>query len=435
MGLLDLLNRVFSSRFGGADTDEYGNRVAETSDAELQRVRRVHQLRSYRIASVFRIGVVGLMVAAFVVDTPKSEWAQQTDLVVFYGFVALCAVALSFAPSRRWIGLGVGVGRMEPFAFTIIDVVALTGFQLLSALGIYPLLIMALLPVLVGFDVSSRRVAVVLAITLAGFAFAGIHDHVLMGPTRWTDTVFLFGLYAFLCATAFVVVRVGERHVRSVAGLSALREELLAQTMTASDVLQGRISESIHDGPLQDVLAVRQELVELKAAFPGDDRVARALAGLQTASQSLRQATFELHPAVLEQAGLGAAVQELASYTQRRSGIEVCTDIDYPLRDEIDRIVFGVVRELLSNVVHHSKARHASVRLGITEDKCVLDVTDDGVGFDAETMARRLGEGHIGLESHRTRVDAAGGVFLILDAPVGTHICVEVPLKTQRPTT
>jgi two-component system NarL family sensor kinase len=44
-------------------------------------------------------------------------------------------------------------------------------------------------------------------------------------------------------------------------------------------------------------------------------------------------------------------------------------------------------------------------------------------------MARRLGEGHIGLASHRTRAEAAGGEFVFLDAPVGTHICVEIPLK------
>ncbi len=371
------------------------------------------------------------MVAAMLVGTPESEWAQQTALVVVYAFVALCAVALAFSPFRRWVGMGrlAGIGRWEPFAFTVIDVMALTGFQLLSAYGIHSLLIMVLLPVLVGVDVSSRRAAVVLAFTLVGFAVAGIHDHVLMRPGGWPDTVFHFGLYAFLCATAWVVVRTEERHMRSVAGLSALREELLAQTMTASDVEQRRISESIHDGPLQDILAVRQELVELDTAYPGDERVARALAGLQMASERLRQATFELHPAVLEQVGLGAAVQQLAAFTAQRSGIEISTDIDYPTRSEIDPIVFGVVRELLSNVVQHSQAHSASVTLGITDGTCVLHVVDDGVGFSDKTVARRLGEGHIGLASHRARVDAAGGVFVFLHAPVGTHVCVELPLK------
>ncbi|MDT5147424.1 MAG: two-component system, NarL family, sensor kinase, partial [Mycobacterium sp.] len=244
-----------------------------------------------------------------------------------------------------------------------------------------------------------------------------------------SESVFWFVLYGFLCGAAFMAVRIEERHTRSVAGLSALREELLAQTMAASDVSQRRIAESIHDGPLQDILVVRQELNELGTALPGDERVGRAIAGLRAASERLRQVTFELHPAVLEQVGLGAAVQQLVSYTAQRSGIDISTDIDYTIRNEIDPIVFGVVRELLSNVVRHSRARNASVTLGITDGTCVLDVSDDGVGFSDETVARRLGEGHIGLASHRTRVDAAGGVFLFLDAPVGTHVCVELPLK------
>ncbi|NKE27691.1 sensor histidine kinase, partial [Mycobacterium tuberculosis] len=142
-----------------------------------------------------------------------------------------------------------------------------------------------------------------------------------------------------------------------------------------------------------------------------------------------RQATFELHPAVLEQVGLGPAVKQLAASTAQRSGIKISTDIDYPIRSGIDPIVFGVVRELLSNVVRHSGATTASVRLGITDEKCVLDVADDGVGVTGDTMARRLGEGHIGLASHRARVDAAGGVLVFLATPRGTHVCVELPLK------
>jgi two-component system NarL family sensor kinase len=411
--------------------DEYGDLVVMTSDVELDRVRRVAQMRSYRIGSVIRVGVVVLMAAAMVVGTSRSEWPQQIVLIVLYGLTALIALVLADPRVRQWVGRGrlLAMGRLEPFVFTAIDVLVLTGFQLLSTDGIYPLLIMTLLPVLVGLDVSSRRATVVLGLTLVGFAVAVVQDPAMIDRVGWPEAVFRFLLYAFLCATALGVVRLEERHARSIAGLSVLREELLAQTMTASEVLQRRISEAIHDGPLQDVLAARQELVELDSALPGDERVERALAGLQIASEQLRQATFELHPAVLEQVGLGAAVEQLAAYTARRSGIEVTTDIDYPIRNEIDPIMFAAARELLSNVVHHSRAKHASVTLGITDGTCVLDVADDGVGVDDGDMARRLGEGHIGLASHRTRVDAAGGVFVFLDTPSGTHACVELPLK------
>jgi two-component system NarL family sensor kinase len=405
--------------------------VAVADDAELERVRTVHQLRSYRIGSVLRLGVVGLMVAAMIIGTSRSEWPRETVLIVLYASVALGATALAFAPFRRWIGMGrlVAIGRLEPFAFTVIDIVALTVFQLLSTNGVYPLLIMAMLPVLLGLDVSSRRAAVVLIFSMLGFAIAVLQDPVMSNAVRLPEAAFRFLLYAFLCIAAFLVVRIEERHTLSVAGLSALREELLAQTMAASDEAARHISEFIHDGPLQDILAVRQELVELDTAFHGDERLDRALAGLQLASERLRQATFELHPAVLEQVGLGAAVQQLAEFTAGRSGIEISTDIEYSTRSQIDPIVFGVVRELLSNVVQHSRARNAVVMLGITDETCVLHVVDDGVGFSHETGARRLGEGHIGLASHRARVEAAGGAFVFVNASVGTHVCVELPVK------
>lgn len=416
-----------------ADHRGYGLLVTLTSYAELDRVRKVHQLRSYRIASALRIGVVILMVSAMFIGTDRSEWGQQTVLIVLYGFAALCSLVLAVSPLRQWVGMGrlVRMNRWEPFAFTAIDVLALTGFQLLSTDGIYPLLIMTLLPVLVGVDVSSRRAAMVLAFTLVGFVVAVVQDPVMVHKIGWSEAIFRFALYAFLCCTALVVVRIEEQYIRSFAGLNALREELLAQTMTASEVLQHRISESIHDGPLQDVLAARQELVELDTTSPGDERVRRALACLQAASERLRQATFELHPAVLAEVGLDAAVKQLAAFTAQRSGIKITTDINYPIRNPIDPIAFGVARELLSNVVRHSRATHASVTLGITDDICVLDVADDGVGINSDTVARSLGKGHIGLASHRARVDAAGGKFVFLDTPTGTHVCVELPLTPR----
>lgn len=414
----------------GTGADEYCVRVAVASDAELSRVRKLHQLRAYRLASVLRLGVVALMIVAMISDTRRSEWFQQSVLIVLYAVVALCALALAFSWSRRWLGRGrlAQVGRVEPFVFTVIDVAALTVFQILSTNGLHPLLIMTALPILIGLDVSSQRAAVVLIFSMVGFSIAVLEDPEMVGSIGVTEATFRFLLYGFLCVTAFLAVRAEERHTRSVAGLSTLREELLAQTMTAADVEQRRISESIHDGPLQDILAVRQELVELDAALPGDERVTRAMVGLQTAAERLRQATFELHPAVLERVGLAAAVQQLAMFTAERCGIEISTDIDYPVRGGIDPIVFGAVRELLSNVAQHSRARSASVTLGIADETCILHVVDDGVGFDDETVVRRLGEGHIGLASHRARVEAAGGAFFFLDVPVGTHVCVELPL-------
>ena len=280
---------------------------------------------------------------------------------------------------------------------------------------------------MVALEVPSRRAAVVLA--CAFIAFGG---YLLADPAierlGWVETAFLVVMYGFLCCAAFLVVYVQGRHVDEITSLSASREELLAQTMTASETERRRVSESIHDGPLQHVLVARQELLELARTSPGEE-LDRAAASLHDASRQLREATFELHPAVLEHVGLGAAVEQLAQFTANRSGIRITTDIDYATKNAVDDIMFGVVRELLANVVRHSRATHASVKLASARQACRLDVADNGVGMSSDVAARRLAQGHIGLACHRARVEAAGGKLTILNEPEGTHVRVEVPLR------
>ena len=167
----------------------------------------------------------------------------------------------------------------------------------------------------------------------------------------------------------------------------------------------------------------RQEIVEFAKTSAGEE-LDRAMACLQDASTRLREATFELHPSALEEVGLGAAV-----FTANRSAIEITTEIDYPIRNPVDPIVFGVARELLSNVVRHSQASSASVKLAIVDGVCRLDVVDNGIGMSTEAAARRLAAGHIGLASHRARVEAAGGKFTIVDEPTGSHIRAQLRLR------
>ena len=269
---------------------------------------------------------------------------------------------------------------------------------------------MALVPLIVVPQLSWRQAVVVLSVSVAAFVYAVLQDDVIPVQLGWRDSVFLFVMYGFLCCTGLLVAYVEEHHVDEIAALTASREELLGQIMTASETERRRISEAIHDGPLQDVLVARQEIGEL-AASSRSEELDRAMLCLRDASQRLRDATFELHPAVLEQVGLGAAVEQLATFTATRARIAVDTNIDYPAQQPIDPIMFGVVRELLSNVVRHSQASRAWITLVVSDSMCRLDVADNGIGMTDEQAARRLAEGHIGLASHRARVEAAGGKF------------------------
>lgn len=90
--------------------------------------------------------------------------------------------------------------------------------------------------------------------------------------------------------------------------------------------------------------------------------------------------------------------------------------------------MFAVARELLSNIVRHSRATRATVTLRVQDGICRLDVVDDGIGISPNAAANRLREGHIGLASQRARIEAAGGTLRILEVPNGTHVAVTVPL-------
>lgn len=391
---------------------------------QLDAVRRSRQLRSLRIVAVLRLNVVaGMFVALLVGVTPR--WRLQLVLLSAYLVVALCSLVMAFwvrEHSRTW--------SRVLFGLVIVDLAVIVGYKQLSPAGAYiPLLVMTLLPMLVVFDVSRRRAATVLTVTAVAFAGEVFADPLLVRTLGWGRPTLVVMFYVLLCVTSFLAVQVQTRHVDEIAALTVSREEMLGEVMSAADQQQRAVSEYVHDGPLQYVLAARQEIASLRkqAAEP---RLDHALGNLQDAIRQLREVIFELHPAVLEHVGLAAAVAELASVNAARAGISIATDlVEYPCSDPLAPLVFGVARELMSNIVRHAQATHASVKLKRADGVCCLEVEDDGVGISEQEAARRLAGGHIGLASHRARVEAAGGAFTIQPLSPGTRISVTVPLR------
>jgi two-component system NarL family sensor kinase len=160
------------------------------------------------------------------------------------------------------------------------------------------------------------------------------------------------------------------------------------------------------------------------------DRLDQALT---QSSQLLRRAVSELHPAVLEQSGLAAAVAQLAHTAAERAGLELTLHTDgWPsgARTSIDSLLFGTARELLANVVRHAAAHRLSLELGLRDGTATLVIVDDGVGADPAVVADRVAHGHIGLDSHRVKIESAGGEFR-LQTPAGGGTAVRVSLPAQ----
>lgn len=395
--------------------------VAEIEVSDLDRIRHSRELGALRIVSLARLGVAAVMIVAAHVGL-KPKWPAYGPIPWFYLVIAIWAAVVLFGPRGRELALG----RIQ-LGLLVLDVAMVITFKLACPDGAYvPLLALTLLPVMVVLDVSWKRATIALVIIAATFTFEIFTDPVMQTQIGYGRIGLASAVFLFLCATVWLAVYAQSRQVEEIAELSVSRQKLLADIMSATDEERRTISESLHDGPLQSVLMARQDIAGVLKKNP-DPALERAQEGLREATAQMREATFELHPAVLAGAGLTRALTQLADATSARSGIEITTDIEHPGPDPSDRILFGVARELLSNVVRHSRATRATLTLRVHGGVSRLDVVDDGVGMTEEQAAERLRGGHIGLSSHRARIEAAGGSLRLIDTPKGTHIAVTVP--------
>lgn len=139
----------------------------------------------------------------------------------------------------------------------------------------------------------------------------------------------------------------------------------------------------------------------------------------------------EIYPPGLHRAGLQAALGDLTA-TADTSGI--ATTLSFPEGLELPRateaLLFRSAQEALRHSVAHAEASSVTVSVRAQADRALLDVADDGHGFDAAILAQRPAAGPFGLRLVRDLVEDAGGHFMLEMAPgTGTTVSVDVPIR------
>jgi two-component system NarL family sensor kinase len=226
--------------------------------------------------------------------------------------------------------------------------------------------------------------------------------------------------------------RIQRSRVRAIGQLVADRTRLLDDLVHVEQRERQVLSERLHDGALQYVLAARHDLEDVRDGdHPGAiERIDHALA---ESSRMLRSTVSELHPAVLDRVGLAQAVRDLVASSRRH---DLAIDIDdetWPdgVRTPVDDLLFSAARELLANVVRHAGATRATVTLELDAAVATLVVADDGIGIAHGDRERSLAGGHIGLHSQALRIEAAGGALRVEPGAPGTVATVVVPVGTD----
>jgi PAS domain S-box-containing protein len=212
------------------------------------------------------------------------------------------------------------------------------------------------------------------------------------------------------------------------------RQALLEEIINAEAQQRSRIAEELHDDTIQVMTAALMELDRIERHLRSSDidaargAIATARDALTRATDRTRRLTFELRPQLLEAAGLGPAVRDLANALHRDSGanVKVRTRISrYPV--DVETLVYRTIREVLINVRKHARAQN--VWINIVERRRVLHVRirDDGRGFRMKPRPRA--STHIGIETAGERVRAMTGSFDVASVVgEGTTVEFQLPL-------
>ena len=213
---------------------------------------------------------------------------------------------------------------------------------------------------------------------------------------------------------------------RRVTRAAAEREHLLVEAATASGRERRRIARDLHDGVVQDLAGSAFAISALARHSVEPQRTVLDSAGqsLRQSLRSLRSLLVELHPPNLTEATLPAALEDLCA-PAAASGVEVTVAVEPlgPVTDREASVVWRVSQEAVRNSLRHAQARSLTVSLARRRGALVLEVSDDGQGFDASTVPATE---HYGLRGLESLVHDAGGSLALRTRPgAGTTVRLE----------
>jgi len=218
-----------------------------------------------------------------------------------------------------------------------------------------------------------------------------------------------------------------------------LREERDRIVALEEDVRK-RLARDLHDGPTQLLAAIRmglefsRKLLAHDMTPQVDQELAELYAIADRALKQTRTLLFDLRPAVLETQGLVPALEFYAQQIQQTEDFSIVLKtggFDRRLASRTEKEIFSVVREALSNIKKHAKAREVWIILEVDEERLTITVRDNGRGFDTTKLDPAKGkEGSLGMINMHERAQMIGGRLSVTSEPgQGTSVTLNVPLE------
>jgi signal transduction histidine kinase len=190
-----------------------------------------------------------------------------------------------------------------------------------------------------------------------------------------------------------------DERAAEVARLASDRDRLLTEVLQAEDRERARLAESLHDGPMQRLAALRQDAAEGRTDPAELDR----------AIAETRAIVSAFHPTTVRELGFEAALRAAAAPFPTARAVALTVRLTVDDGALAGTVLMPIARELVVNAVKHASPSRIDVVVGAQDGEVHLEVNDDGVGIDVERAGRAVRAGHVGLAAVRRRVEDVGG--------------------------
>lgn len=207
-------------------------------------------------------------------------------------------------------------------------------------------------------------------------------------------------------------------------------QKLSGRLLTVQDEERRRIARELHDDLGQQLAALKMELNKLTAAGPANDLLDSAVA-------SVRNLSYLLHPPLLDETGLRAALHWYVDGMIKRSNIQITVTVTPPifarLPKDIETTIFRIVQESLTNIYKHANSESARVEIDKQPEWVIVRVRDYGKGIPSNVRdGDRTASLGVGITGMRERVRQFGGELTVSRAEPGTLLEAKIPLFSMQ---
>ena len=252
--------------------------------------------------------------------------------------------------------------------------------------------------------------------------------------TRW----FLFTMFALASGLIYLL---WSFRVRQLEEVQAAQQAFSQQLIASQENERRRISGELHDSLGQRLIIIKNHalfLLRPRAGAQSEEERRQTIEEIDAeashAIEETRTISYDLRPFQLDRLGLAKAIEALVRSASRATNINFTTsiaDIDSSFPEELRINFYRIVQEALNNIMKHSRASEAEIRVEKTRHGISLSIRDNGSGFFSEHKSSSVGKGGFGLTGMRERASLLGGTMDIQSQPgAGTRLLINFNLRS-----